>query len=211
MNENPWKNGASILHYGLESQTNIAELNKTVTEILSHRSYDGIIACFKELLALSEMTDPEQLVTKEKMLEQKQEELTRYRIELIKEGTLLRQLRLTNDTYAEVVRNEIEEARNYYNHGGETDPNKEDFRFRKDMIGKRIQELTTSQKVAESFSPQIRISEDNCFKMADRIWDTLVSVMPLLRSKIAMENSKTILSQTRKMIRDALNDMEKPF
>ena len=132
-------------------------------------------------------------------------------IELIKEGTLLRQLRLTNDTYAEVVRNEIEEARNYYNHGGETDPNKEDFRFRKDMIGKRIQELTTSQKVAESFSPQIRISEDNCFKMADRIWDTLVSVMPLLRSKIAMENSKTILSQTRKMIRDALNDMEKPF
>ena len=118
-------------------------------------------------------------------------------------------MRETNDAYIERMLREIEDAQRYCGEDYSLDPCQQDVSFRKDVIGKRSQEMLMSKKVAESFSLQIKMAEDNCFRMAEKIWDAQVNFLPLLRSRITMENGKTAMLQVRKMIRDSLRDIEK--
>lgn len=199
-----WKSVAAIVNYGLESQRNIADLNKVSSEIIQQRNYDEVLNCFQQLLAVSGEQSEGDLVKKERYLDELQAELTNHRLEIMKEGILLEQLRHTNEDYTLVLEEEIKEAETYLKVGLPAEGRVIDAASRREVLRKRIGELRTSKTVAESFSAQLALSENNCKAMSKRIWNVVVTVIPLLRGRITMETSQTVIQQAQKILRESV-------
>ena len=199
-----WKSVAAIVNYGLESQRNIADLNRVSSEIIQQRNYDEVLNCFQQLLAVSGEQSEGDLVKKERYLDELQAELTSHRLEIMKEGILLEQLRHTNEDYTLVLEEEIKEAETYLKVGLPAEGRVIDAASRREVLRKRIGELRTSKTVAESFSAQFALSENNCKAMAKRIWNVVVTVIPLLRGRITMETSQTVIQQAQKILRESV-------
>lgn len=206
MNEN-WKDVSSILQYGLESQRSIADLNNVASEIIKKRNFDEVIDGIRELISVAGEKDDHSLAQKERRLDELQEKFERFRIELAMEGRLLRELRITNDAYVMKIDDEIKKAEEYRQKVLPTEGRNADVRARGDLLKKRIYELMTSKTVAESFSAQIKLSEENCISMADRIWNVVVTTLPLLRGRITMETSKTVITKARELLREDLKEI----
>ena len=193
------KDAVSVIDYGLRTQYDIAELNKTVSEIINKREYSGVLKAFDELLKEAGSDAVGELADRQQRIEEISEELTRSRIDIMKEARLLQQLRFTNDVYAVRISDEIKEAQRYCD---------EEKPAQEELIRKRIYQLTTSKVVAENFSAQIKFSEDNCFDMAEKIWNALVTIVPLLRSSISMETGENVLIQTKLLISESMKEIE---
>ncbi len=193
------KDAVSVIDYGLKSQYDIAELNRTVSEIINKRDYSGVLKAFDELLAVAGTDTVGELSQRQQRIEEISEELTRSRIEIMKEARLLQQLRFANDVYVVRIGGEIKEAQRYCD---------EEKPALEERIRKRIYELTTSKVVAENFSAQIKLSEDNCFDMAEKIWNALVTIVPLLRSSISLETGENLIVQTKMLISESLKEIE---
>ena len=193
------KDAVSVIDYGLRTQYDIAELNKTVSEIINKREYSGVLKAFDELLKEAGSDAVGELADRQQRIEEISEELTRSRIDIMKEARLLQQLRFTNDVYAVRISDEIKEAQRYCD---------EEKPAQEELIRKRIYQLTTSKVVAENFSAQIKLSEDNCLDMAEKIWNALVTIVPLLRSSISMETGENVLIQTKLLISESMKEIE---
>lgn len=205
-----WDDTVSILNYGLVSQRDIAELNRLASAIIRKRDYDGVLKCFNELLSISALTDPQQLLEKEQRIDHIQEEFCRNRIEIMKEAKLLKELRHTNDAYIERIGSEIAEAQKICREkqaaAAKVRPDNS-----LDLIRKRVYELTTSKVVAENFSAQLKLSEGNAFDMAEKLWNALATILPLLRGSISIEADKTRAVRTGKLIREMITDISNEY
>ena len=189
----------SVTDYGLKTQYDIVELNKTVSEIIKKREYSGVLKAFDELLEAAGTDAAGKLADRQQRVEEISEELTRSRIEIMKEARLLQQLRFTNDVYAARIGDEIKEAQRYCD---------EEKPALEDQIRKRIYQLTTSKVVAENFSAQRKLSEDNCIGMAEKIWNALVTIVPLLRSSISLKTGENVIIQTKMLISESMKQIE---
>ena len=203
-----WKDVTSILQFGLESQKNIADLNKVTSEIIKKRDYDEVVGCVQELMNVAKEESRLPLVEKERRLDKLQEKFEKYRIELAMEGKLLRELRATNDAYASKIDAEIKEAEEYRKKVLPTEGRNGDVRARNDLLKKRLYELMTSRTVAQNFSAQIKLSEENCTTISARICNVAVTTLPLLRGRISMETGKTVIAKTQEMLRANLKGMK---
>ncbi|MBP5282811.1 MAG: hypothetical protein J6Z22_09980 [Lachnospiraceae bacterium] len=198
----------SIIQFGLESQRNVADINTVATEIIKKREFDGVLACFKELLSISGDVDMNELLKKERRLDALGAELMKQRIELAKEGKLLQELRNTNDAYILELDDEIKYANDYLKNTLGKMKKTMEVRVMIDILKKRTYELMTSKTVATSFSAQIKLSEDNCFSMSDRAWSAAVTILPLLRGRISMEANQTAIERAQQLLRDNMIEME---
>lgn len=193
-----WNNATAILNFGLETQKDIADLNDVASEIIKKRNYDDLMQAFRALLLLAEEEGEISLVKKEEHLEELQKKLIQMRIELVKEGKLLQELRNTNECYVNRISEEIEAGRERLK--SDADLN--------DVLEKRIRELMTSKTVAESFSAQLKYAMDNSSAMADRIWEALMTLLPLMRGRISLKTNQTMIEETQKTIKKWLKDIE---
>ena len=197
----------SILNFGLGSQNRLADLNKLVAERVGHKEFGQVQELFKELLEVSGEVDDNKLAQKERQLQELQSEFAEIRIEMIKEAKLLQALRVTNEIYVARLDEEIREANDYL-----TDlktANLHDKKARADVLHKRIQELHTTKAVGDSFSQQMKLTEDSLNAMSDRIWNVLMHIMPLLRGRCMVDNSRGMLAETRKLIMECARDCAK--
>ncbi len=195
-----WDDINYVVDYGLESQRSIADLNQLVSDIVKNRTYDEELSALRELLDIAEQTEKETLVERERRLEEIREQFTRQRIGLLKEGKLLQALHHANEACIVKLKSEIRKAQEYCKERFRNDTAGAATDHRLTVLNGRLTELITSVTVAESFSAQIGLSEKNCFDMAERIWNALVTILPLLRGRISMESSRTVITQTREMI-----------
>ncbi len=197
----------SILNYGLSSQNKIADLNKTVSAIIRQKDYHDLLECFEEIFSIAENTDIAQLAEKEQRVEELRTDLVKYRMELLKESKLLQGLRETNNLYVRQLDEEIQDAEGWLQ---EKKLSKQpDGRHRTELLKKRLYELKTSRTVGESFSTQIRLSEENSIELADRIQNILAHILPLLRGRISAETDKMSFAQIRKLLREDVGEMGK--
>ncbi len=208
MGEARWDDITFVVNYGLESQRDIADLNETVSDIVQKRKYDAELAALRELLAVAEQTENGPLVEKERRLEEIREFFVKKRIELLMEAQLLHALKDTNDAYVVKMRKEIREAGEYYRTRFQQDAAKAATDHKLTVLNGRITELITSVTVAESFSAQIGLSEKNSLAMAERIWNALVTILPLMRGRISVESSRTVILETRDMILQSIRKWE---
>ncbi len=200
MNEARWDDIGFVINYGLETQRNIADLNTITSDIIRKRKFDTVLAAFQEMLELAEQAGSGRLVENEQRLKELREEFTKQRIEILMEGKLLQELRHTNDAYIAKLKEEIREAQEYSGERYKSDSVRAALDHGLVVLNGRITEMITSTTVAESFSAQTEMSEKNCFNMADRIWNALVTILPLLEGRISMESSRTVITQTRELI-----------
>lgn len=197
----------SILNFGLGSQNRLADLNKLVAERVGRRDFGQVQELFDELLEISGETDEDELVQKERRLQELQSEFASVRIEMIKEVKLLQALRNTNDIYVANLEKEIREANDCLN--GLKTAKLHDGKARADALHKRIQELHTTKAVGDSFSQQMKLTEDSLTAMSDRIWNVLMHIMPLLRGRLMVDNSRGMLAETRKLIMECARDCKR--
>ena len=193
-----WNNATAILNFGLETQKDIADLNDVASEIIKKRNYDDLMQAFRALLLLAEEEGDISLAEKEEHLEELQKKMIQMRIELVKEGKLLLELRNTNECYVNRISEEIEAGRERLK--SDADLN--------DVLEKRIRELMTSKTVAESFSAQLKYAMDNSNAMADRLWEALMTLLPLMRGRISLKTNQTMIEETQKTIKKWLKDIE---
>ena len=202
-----WKDMTSILNFGLESQRNIADLNKVASEIIKQRNYDDVVNNVKELLVIADAATGEEtmeLVKKERCLDKLEAEFSRTHVEIMKECKLLEELRHANEAYIQKITEEIAEAEDAIKNKTLRASKQLDWKALENVLRKRITELHTSKTVAESFSAQIKLAEENGAAMADKIWNSTVTILPLLRGRISMETGKTVISQAKKLISDVM-------
>ena len=197
----------SILNFGLESQNRIAELNQMTTRIIRGSDYTEFLRCLEELSSIAAQGE-EDLIRKEERLDALQETMSKKRIEFLKEGQLLKELRKTNDIYAECLAEEIRYAEGWLK-AGSTGGSEVDIRERLHAMDKRVVELRTTKTVADNFSAQISLSETNCIAMADRIWKVMVDIMPLLRGRISAKINRDSLSEAKKLLGEHEKELEK--
>ncbi len=197
----------SILNFGLESQNRIAELNQMTTRIIRGSDYTEFLRCLEELSSIAAQGE-EDLIRKEERLDALQETMSKKRIEILKEGQLLKELRKTNDIYAERLAEEIRYAEGWLK-AGSTGGSEVDIRERLHAMDKRVVELRTTKTVADNFSAQISLSETNCIAMADRIWKVMVDIMPLLRGRISAKINRDSLSEAKKLLGEHEKELEK--
>ena len=193
-----WNNATAILNFGLETQKDIADLNDVASEIIKKRNYDDLMQAFRALLLLAEEEGDISLAEKEEHLEELQKKMIQMRIELVKEGKLLLELRNTNECYVNRISEEIEAGRERLK--SDADLN--------DVLEKRIRELMMSKTVAESFSAQLKYAMDNSNAMADRLWEALMTLLPLMRGRISLKTNQTMIEETQKTIKKWLKDIE---
>lgn len=187
------------LEFGLDTQHDLASLNRVVSKIVKERDLDRVMALFDEILAVSG-EDQGELISFEKRMEEIEGELTRERIELLKEEKLLESLRMTNDAYIVRLDENIKEVEGYVK--------TQQFSFRELAGSKRVTELETTKAVAASFSEQIKLSEDSLKAMADRIGEVQSNVLPLLRGRISLHTSSSTFSDAQRLLREKVEDMK---
>ena len=198
----------AILNYGLESQRCVADVNTVASDIIKHREYDEVLECFRELLSIAGNVDMQEVLKKERRLDELSAQFMKQRIELAKEGKVLQELRHTNEAYILRLDDEIKEAQEYLDGGMGKQKKNLDLMMLKGTLKKRIYELMTSRTVAESFTAQIKISEENCFSMSDKAWNATVTIIPLLRGRISMEGNRTVIERTQNIIRENMTELE---
>ena len=208
MSEARWDDITYMINYGLESQRNIAGLNRVTTDIVKKREFDDVLAAFQELLGIAEDAESGRMLEKERRLGELREVFTKQRIELLMEGKLLQELRHTNDAYIAKLKEEIREAQEYCEERYRSDNVRAALDHGLVILNGRITEMITSTTVAESFSAQIEVAEKNCLNMADRIWNALVTILPLLQGRISMESSRTVIRQTREIILGNIREID---
>lgn len=197
MKNNTFKDMTSVMIFGSESQNRLADLNKLVSEEIKNTDQSRLQVMLKDLLSIAADTDLKKMAEKEKFLDGMESDFAKMRIELLKEANLMQAFRYTNDTYLEQLMQEITQAREALK-----DPIKDgkDAKTLAETLNKRIQELSTTESVGESFSAQIKLAEDNYFAMADRVWDVMMHIIPLLRGRMTVERSKAMTDTLRKLI-----------
>lgn len=203
MDDRRWLETADIINYGLASQKDMAALNSVATSVIRNRDYDRVLKCFDELLKVSAEAEAGKLAQKEQHIDRIKEEFLKSRIEILKEANLLKELRHTNEAYIGKIVAEIAEAQKYCD-GHPYDPAKK-ADAQMELLKKRIYELTTSKIVAENFSAQLKLSEDNSFDMAEKIWNALVTIVPLLKGNISLETGRSVITGARKLIEDNMS------
>lgn len=197
MNNDQFKDMTSILNYGLGSQNRLADLNKLVSQRIKTADYSEMQELFEEVISIAKDQDVKHLAQKEQRLDELQGSFSAMRIELIKEANLLQALRDANDAYVGQLEKDIQEAQAYLKGPATGDP--QDARARGDVLRKRIQELLTTKAVGESFSEQIKLTEVNLFAMADRLWNVLMNLLPLLRGRISAQTARLLMKEMQKM------------
>ncbi len=197
MKNNTFKDMTSVMIFGSESQNRLADLNKLVSEKIKNTDQSRLQVMLKDLLSIAADTDIKKMAEKEKFLDEMESDFAKMRIELLKEANLMQAFRNTNDTYLEQLMQEITQAREALK-----DPIKDgkDAKALAETLNKRIQELSTTESVGESFSAQIKLAEDNYFAMPDRVWDVMMHIIPLLRGRMTVERSKAMTDTLRKLI-----------
>ena len=116
----------------------------------------------------------------------------------MKEKELLSAFRVTNDSLIEQLAKDILEATELLK-----DPdflNRPDSHEIGNALKNRSGELNTTLAVAKSFSAQIKLSEDNLNQAANRIWDALMHIMPLIRGRLTAENSTLVIEEIKRMM-----------
>lgn len=197
----------AILNHGLDTQREISDLNKLASQRIREGSFDPLMKMIDELLFMAGEMDVRSLVEKEKALEEIHEKLARERIDILKEAELFRGLRQANDQYAQNLSLDIQKAQN-----GLTNPallEALDVHSKTNVLKKRIYELSTTKTVAESFSEQLKLVENNYASMAERIWSIMTQLMPLLRGRISMESGKKTFTEAKRVLRGYLGEIEK--
>ena len=197
----------SVLQYGLESQNKIAKLNQLASARIRERNFDELTELMDELLFMAGDADIRSLADKERHIEEYRSRLSRERMELLKEARLQQALREVNDSYALQIGMEIQEAKNALE--APTLKNALDVHSKTNVLRKRIQELSLSKTVAESFSEQLRLTQEQYSAMAERTWSVLTQMIPLLRGRVSMDASKLTISEARRMLRDHLSEAQK--
>ena len=199
---------SSVLNFGLGSQHGVADLNRVTTKIIKGREYDELLSMFKELSSFVSDEGTEQLPEREKRMDEMEEVMKKLHMEILKEKQLLQELRHMNDYYARRLDEEILYAEGWIK-AGSVGGSAVDIRERIRAMEKRIQELRTTRTVADSFSAQIKLSEDNCGSMADRIWKILVDVLPLLRGRLAVQTNKQTQTEVRRLLRENESELKR--
>lgn len=207
MNKDKFADMVSILNCGLGTQNRLADLNKLVSERIGETDFGSVQNLFDELLAIVKETDDKNAAQTKSRLQELQSEFAHVRIEMLKEAKLQQALKLTNDIYVAKLEEEIREANEYLSELAKG--KQQDARTRADVLKKRIQELHVTKTVGDSFSEQIKLTEDNLLAMSERIWNVLMQIMPLLRGRLIMESNSRVMAQTKKLIMDCAMDCAK--
>lgn len=201
---------SSILNHGLGVQQKIAELNKVASEIMKQRDFAEVFGFFDEILAMAADVDVHTTLQVERRLDEIRRRFLEIRIELLKEGNLLKELRNVNETYLAEIDAKIQEAETFAKTGfQEANIGKNAGNSLANTLKKRTQELRTTQAVARSFSPQLKLAEDNCFTIAERIWNVQMNLIPLVSSRIALDTGQKTVNETKMLIKKSVQEMEK--
>ena len=204
------KDVSSILNYGLGVQQKIADLNKVSAEIMKQRDFAEVFGFFDEILAMASDADVRTTLQMEQRLDEIRRRFLEIRIDLLKEGNLLKELREVNEVYLLEIDGKIQDADAFSKTGfKKTDLEKDAGDALENTLKKRAQELKTTQAVARSFSPQLKLAEDNCFSIAEKIWNVQMNLIPLVSNRISMDTGQKTVNETKTLIRNSVKEMEK--
>lgn len=194
----------SIMNYGVGSQHKLATLNETVSDIVKEKDYSDIKDLHDCLIDLMSSEDGESLVYRDIAVSGIKEELTRKRIELLKEGRLYEQLKNTNEVYITELSDEIASAEAFIgktkNVGNHSDA------FALSQLKSRVKELKTTKTIAATLSEQLSFYGKNSASLADRIGAVINTLVPLWESGKAMSVNKESTKKAFKLLKALADD-----
>lgn len=201
---------SAILNYGLGIQHEIADLNQAASLIMRQRDFGEIFGYFDEIMAMASETGEREMDATARRLDDICDRFLEWRIDLIKESHLLKELRGVNEIYLAEIIEGIEEAEAVLKKGIVKDNEVREMgdNSLENTLKKRINELRTTQSVAQSFSAQLQLALDNCSAMAERIWNVQVNLIPLVRTRVLIDAGQKTMRETKLLIRKNVKDME---
>lgn len=205
----------SIISYGLDIQKQIAEISRMILQNIEQTRVDEITDTMNQIiydLGKMELSSAEKNASRKKdavgrrerinryhemmkRVEQMEHELEAYRITLIMDSAVLTNMKeLNQNCYDRLIEKiaaanrKIEELQMQKN-----GQNSEEMKWLNEtvsQIGHRVEELGISQVIARQQASQIQMLQDNAASMIGGLQSTLLSVIPLWKTKMITQIHK---------------------